>query len=96
MKKIITFLIVEIILFTFCFNAMLNYRDSLRDKKVIVLAAAKTQPKPKATPTPKPKPTPRYPNVIEEMPALYVSAMDELEMIVDKEVEEKAKQYARK
>jgi hypothetical protein len=43
-----------------------------------------------------PAPVRSYPNILDTMPMIAVSAMDELELIVKNEVEEKAKEFASK
>ena len=41
-------------------------------------------------------PVRHYPNVLETMPVIALSAMDELELMVKKEVDEKAKEFAKR
>ena len=41
-----------------------------------------------------PAPARHYPNVLDTMPQIAVSAMDELELIVKNEVDEKAREFA--
>lgn len=41
-----------------------------------------------------PAPARHYPNILDTMPMIGISAMDELELIVKNEVEEKAREFA--
>lgn len=87
MKLVLSIWITELLALAIAINVMVSCNPEH-------FTPRKRVPAPLSIPAPKPQSVPQYPNILETMPSIYVSAMDELEQMVKDEVNEKEKEYA--